>query len=109
MWSCRELACLFLSCGLVENWTRLFCYVCIGMPFMLRQASTLLTFVILNEVIRSIQSNDLTRPTGKILRCAQDDRQGSGSREQETGNLVCIGGWGCTIIRAFIIIPGGLL
>jgi len=52
--------CLFLSCGLVENWTHLSCYVSIGMPFMLRQASTLLTFVILSDVIRSIQSNDLT-------------------------------------------------
>ncbi len=39
-------------------------------------------FVILNEV------KNLTHPTDKILRCAQDDKQGAGNREREIARLV---------------------
>jgi len=38
------------------------------------------SFVILNEV------KNLAHPTDKILRCAQDDKQGAGNRERGTGS-----------------------
>ena len=41
----------------------------------------LLVFVILNEV------KNLAHPTDKILRCAQDDKQGAGNGERETAGF----------------------